>query len=204
MKTIIGYISISILVGIILTGCGTMKNVELERSDSKKGEQTKIPENSVKAPNHRNEETRKNTIETENGTFSVALPEGWDEIEPTELNDDADISLENDKKMMYATVLSESNEDFEDFDSFKEATDFHNWLEIENETEQELDSNGWKGTRYFVSAKVEGVRIFYVYDVAQSDAGHYVQKMAWTMNSKKNKNKEELETVLNSIQDITK
>ncbi|MGG5340705.1 hypothetical protein [Enterococcus sp. AZ192] len=199
-----GQAALVIALGFVLSACGTTSRVEKANKNSEKNEQTDTSKAPVKASESSKADAEKKTIETENGDFSVVLPDGWEEIEPTELNDDADIALENDKKIMYAAVLSESADDYDGFDSFKEAIDFHQWLEVDDETEQEINGNGWKGTRYLITARIDGMRAYYVYDVAQSDAGHYVQKMAWTMNSKKSKNGKELEEVLDSIQDISK
>ncbi|MFD2305540.1 hypothetical protein [Enterococcus termitis] len=203
-KKKMGQAALIIALGLVLSACGTSANMSKSSKESTKTEQTSSSKEPVKASESDVKESEKKTIETENGTFSVVLPEGWEEIEPTELNDEADLALENDKKIMYVAVLSESADDYDGFDSFKSIIDFHEWLEVEDETEKEIDQSGWKGTRYMITAKIDGMKAYYVYDIVQSDAGHYAQKMAWTMNSKKAKNGKELETILDSIQDVSK
>lgn len=190
-------------LGVLLTGCGTVAKESQEVKHSEKIEKKKDP---IKAKDDSSTKTTveasEEVIETENGTFSVKLPDGWEEIEPTDLNDEADIGLENEEKSLYLAVLSESEEDYDGFDGYKEAIEFS--LDVVEETEKPIDLNGWKGTRRFITAKVDGMKAYYVYDVVASDAGHYAQRMAWTMNSKKDKYGKELESVLDSIKDVTK
>lgn len=188
MKTlgkIVGIVGFSLL----LTGCTPFNNVKMaDRAETRD------------RPTVENEEVR---LETENGTFDVFLTEGWREIDPASLNEEADISLENSKKTMYAVILSESSEDYEDFDTFKNAVDFHEWLDVTDETEQIIDHNGWKGTRYLLTAKTEGINLYYVYDIVESEAGHFAQKIAWTTKSKKDSNGQFLEELLDSIKDVS-
>lgn len=193
-----------IILGLafLITGCGTATKNSQEVKRSEKIEEKKRPiEAKGDSSTKKTEETAEEIIETENGTFAVQLPDGWEEIEPTELNDEADIGLENADKDLYLALLSESAEDYDGFDGFKEAIEFS--LDVVEETEKPIDYNGWKGTRRYVTAKVDGMKAYYVYDVVESDAGHYVQRMAWTMNSKKDKYGKELEAVLDSIKDVT-
>ncbi|WP_086313212.1 hypothetical protein A5821_000747 [Enterococcus sp. 7F3_DIV0205] len=190
-------------LGLLLTSCATVEKNSKQVTNTEKTEQKKAPaksknESSTKASS---EDEIEEIIETENGTFSVSLPDGWVEIDPTELNDDADVGLEHEDKMMYVAVLSESKEDYDGFEGFKEVTEFP--VEVEEETEKPIDLNGWKGTRRLMTAKMDGLRFYYVYDLVESDAGHYAQRMAWTMNSKKKKYGKELENMLDSIKDVT-
>lgn len=176
-------------LSILMTGCTPFNNVKMDELAE-----------TLNQENMGNEEV---TLETENGTFTVFLSEGWREIDPASLNEEADISLENGRKTMYAVILSESSEDYEDFDAFKNAVDFHDWLDVTDESEQVINHNGWNGTRYFITAKTEGINLYYVYDIVESEAGHFAQKIAWTTKSKKDSNSDLLEEILDSIKDVS-
>ncbi|MTD41564.1 hypothetical protein GIX45_23655 [Erwinia sp. CPCC 100877] len=218
-----------LFLGLILTGCSgrevvddEIEDVYIDESSSTVEESTSYDNEEFYAPlesttsqstaenTEATEQTKETTeeskgklevVKTNNGNFKVDLTSGWQKTTAKELSDNADVSLKNEARQAYYMVLSQSKDDFEDFESFKATIDLSDLGEISNEKKEEIDYNTLTGERRTFTAKKEDVEVYYIYDLMEG-SDHYLQCISWTLNSDKKKNETELTKLMESLVEI--
>lgn len=140
-------------------------------------------------------------IKTSNGDFKVELPTGWETVETKELSDNADISVKNSNTETYYIVLSEAKKDFENFSAFKKSVDISDLGEISNEKKESIKYNGMKGERRKFTATKDGIEVYYMYDLMESE-DHYLQCISWTLESTKKENEPDMIKLMKSLTEL--
>lgn len=200
MKKSIAVISTIVLATVVLGGCGN----KIEEGTTK--ESTQNTASSSSSTTETEAEAGKTTlIKTDNGDFELSLLDGWKEIDPEEVNDYADLAIENTKRDMYLMVLSEPEEYYEDFDEFLSVAAVTELVDTvtEESSLEAIEEDGWTGQREIFSGEVDGLEVFYIYDLLASENGHFVQRVAWTSAVWRENNEEEMKEVLASVVDVS-
>ena len=198
MKKMILALAGSLLLGSMLMGCGST-----EKSTGKTDGSAAVTAKSEEKTED-NVDAQMKTIETDNGTYEVGVLDGWEEIDPVEVNDYADLALENAAKDMYFMILAESEDDYASFDDFLDMNDPSEMVDsVLEEEDQEINTDNWTGTRKIFTGEFDGIKVFYIYDLVASNNGHYAQRIAWTSNSKKAKNEESMLQTIDLVTDVS-
>ncbi|HZG14082.1 MAG TPA: RDD family protein [Candidatus Bathyarchaeia archaeon] len=138
--------------------------------------------------------------------FQVTAPSSW--RNDSSLNEEADISISNDFGVKYFMVLSEKKDDF---DSGVTLQDYLQIVEGNYEVEmeerplqlpQETSVNGYPAIDFSFEQEVEdGVEVAYMVTVVDTGT-HFHQLHAWTLASKYDGVKEELQGIIQSFQKV--
>ena len=138
--------------------------------------------------------------------FQITAPSSW--RNDSTLNEEADISISNDFGVKYFMVLSEKKDDFE---SGVNLQDYLQIVEGNYEVEmterpvqlpQETSVNGYPAIAFSFEQQVEDeVEITYVVTVVDTGT-HFHQLHAWTLASKYDGVKEELQGIMQSFQEV--
>ncbi|MHC5373552.1 hypothetical protein ACYSNU_07085 [Enterococcus sp. LJL120] len=140
--------------------------------------------------------------ETDFGTFEVAIPAGWKNVDPSEFSGDADIAFENAVEYAYLNILSENKEDFASFTAYKELV-YPSLVEgSENLTEEEVSYNNFSGTRYRFDYQTEdGLNTSFITDILDGNE-YYIQSISWTSKSGISENQAEMVAIMESLTEI--
>ncbi len=138
--------------------------------------------------------------------FQITAPSSW--RSDSTLNDEADISISNDFGVKYFMVLSEKKDDF---DSGVTLQDYLQIVEENYAVEmsegpiqppQETSVNGFPAIAFSFKQEAEdGIEVAYMVTVVETGT-HFHQLHAWTLASKYDGVKEELQGIMQSFQEV--
>lgn len=135
------------------------------------------------------------------GQFSVMMPPGWSVM--TDLNDDADLQIGNDRKGGYCIVLSENMLDFDDLSlqTHSDITRSSLRENLENYSESEpeyLQLGPHRAVRYKILGSIDGVKIIY-WHVTIETRKYFHQTLLWSLPSEFPKVKSDFDAILESF-----
>lgn len=149
------------------------------------------------------------------GKYSLELPEFL--TKTSGLNQDATLEYQNLEKEFYIIVIDEPIGEFNKAIQESEIADLYSpdltgyslyvsdvfleTVDIISETPlTDVTINGLKGKHMEIEGSVGGVDVFYFYTMVQG-AKDYYQVLTWTLLSKKEEHKEEMQKIVNSFKE---
>ena len=166
-------------------------------SDQKSSESSKRPVQRLKV--HKTSTILRN----QNSSIQITLPKGW--REDKELHEDADLQASNRADEKYVIILSDSKEDFEKM-SLSEHSEITRGSIIKILTAPqvtgpvELTINDLPAIQYEIRGSTDNINVVYLHTTVETSQKFY-QILAWTVKSRFEKNKSELQEVTNSFQE---
>lgn len=143
-------------------------------------------------------------IVSSDGEYQIQVPAGWKQI--TNLHEKADLQAADRLREMYIIVLSESKSDFEEM-----SLDKHSQITIGNllgrVTSSETSGptalviNGNPAVQYVVSGTIDNLKITYLHTTVET-AKSFNQILAWTLRSRFDQNRAELQNVIQSFKEV--
>lgn len=139
--------------------------------------------------------------------FSVNMPYGWNK-EATNFNEDSLLSLSNQPKDLYFTILSDNKDYFEDdmdIDQYTEIIKNNLNLTIEDsrigENTKDMN-NGYYTNRFIVEGVVDKYKITYLYTIVET-SDCFNQLIGWTATPSFNEdNKNDFISIANSFKEV--
>ncbi len=138
------------------------------------------------------------------GQSQIVLPSGWKEYR--KLNDAAELQAANLGKNLYILVLTESKDDFDQITLKQHSALTRNSL-LKSLTAPEvtgpkkLTVSGYAAIQFEIRGQLDSTKICYLHTTVET-AQNFHQILAWTSKSGFEKNKEELQQVVNSFREI--
>jgi len=142
-------------------------------------------------------------LRSQNGSIQIKLPKGWKEDK--ELHDEAELQASNRAGEKYVIDLTDNKEDFEKM-SLAEHSEITRGSILEVLTSPqvtgpvELTINGSPAIQYEIRGGTENINVVYLHTTVETPSMFY-QVLAWTLKSRFEKNKSELQEVTNSFQE---
>lgn len=157
-----------------------------------------------------NADKKRNALKTSevvsnNGVCQVSIPGDW-KVE-NDLNEGADIQVGNSNKGEYLIVITDSKLDFDNItiEKHSELTRDHLMGNAKNcevvGPAKNLVINGQPAVEYEIRGVVDNMNIVYLH-VTVEGKDHFHQVVAWSIASRFTKNKEVLESVINSFKEV--
>ncbi|MFA5505513.1 MAG: hypothetical protein WC423_08820 [Vulcanimicrobiota bacterium] len=136
-----------------------------------------------------------------NKEFEVTLPPGWKMS--TELNDEAEFQAEHVIQEKYLIVLTEPKDEVQEYANREEYSQATRTFVpgLKEEGPVELEIGGHPAVQYILRGKVDGYDVTYIHTI-QETPDKYRQIMAWTLDSKYDSYKAELQGVIRSVKDV--
>ncbi len=150
------------------------------------------------------------TVKTKDGKFQVTIPGNWSSRK--DLNDEAQLQVALLRQEMYLIVLSETRSSLRSTGLGGISIEKHSEITREALMQNaagakatgptEVTIDGQKGIQYEIRGKVEGINAVYLHTTVEID-GQIHQILAWTLASKFEGNKENLQKVIKSFQSVS-
>ena len=165
--------------------------------------------NEAKATGKTTKSTPKD-IKSEDGKVQLTIPKDWEELsELKQVNEKICLGVGNKYKEKYGQVISESKEDFS-----KDITlDEYNNIIVEQVRAQisngefskckDIEINGYKAKIFEIKGEVSKVKVAYLYAIIDAP-NSFNQVITWSLQSKYEQNKEELNKVIQSFKEVSK
>jgi hypothetical protein len=137
------------------------------------------------------------------GQSELILPSGWKEYR--KLNDTAEVQAANLMKNLYIVILTENKDDFNHI-TLKQhsALTRQNLLKALTSPEvigpKKLTINGYSAIQFEIKGQLENSKICYLHTTVETTQNFH-QILAWTSKSGFEKNREELQQVINSFRE---
>jgi hypothetical protein len=148
--------------------------------------------------------------------YSIELPEFTSKT--SGLNQDASLEYQNLAKEFYIIVIDEPIEEFHEAIIESDLADIYSpdfmgyslyvsdlflgTVDIYSESDfKEMTINKLKGQQKEVEGKVSGIEVYYHYTMVQG-AKNYYQVLMWTLLSKKDEHKEQMDEIVNSFKEL--
>lgn len=143
-------------------------------------------------------------LTSKDGGSQITIPARWKE--ETRLNEEAALQASDVLNEMYVVVLKNSKEDFENisvekYSELTRATFMERLSSPQMGTPSSLVINGYPALQCEVRGTVENVKIAYLHVVAETPE-HFYQIVTWTLPSRFDKNRAQLEEVTRSFKEI--
>ena len=141
-------------------------------------------------------------LKSSDGKFQLTVPGGWHEN--ASLNDKAQIKGANPLEEMYVIVLTEAKSDFTNEMTLDEFTRITRDSIVSNVSSNDATQprpvliNGNPGRQYEVEGVVKGVKLAYRVATVETPE-HFHQVISWTLLSRKDKNENTLQKVIDSF-----
>jgi len=146
----------------------------------------------------------RHVIVSSDGEYQIQVPTGWKQI--TNLHEQAGLQAADHLREMYIIVLSESKSDFEEM-----SLDKHSQITIRKLIERVTSSetsgpttlviNGNPAAQYVVSGTIDNLKITYLHTTVET-AKSFNQILAWTLRSRFDQNRAELQNVIQSFKEV--
>lgn len=149
--------------------------------------------------------TTPRTIKSDDGLSQIVIPPGWKVR--SDLNEEADIQVGDLRNNGYLIVLSESKIDFEgiEYQEHSRLTreGFMETMEKGKITSgpSEIEINHRRAVKYEMQGSVNGVKIVYFHITVDGEKAFH-QILAWTVPSQVEKNRGNIDFVVNSFQEL--
>jgi len=142
-------------------------------------------------------------LRSQDGSIQITLPKGWKEDK--DLHDDAVLQASDRLTEKYVIVLSDSKEDFEEMSLAKHSEITRGSILEGLSSPQvtgpvELTINGSPAIQYEIRGGTENIKVVYFHTTVET-SGMFYQVLAWTLKSRFEKNKSDLQEVTNSFQE---
>jgi hypothetical protein len=143
------------------------------------------------------------TINATDNSSQVSVPNGW-KSDP-QLHDTAQLQVSNRASEEYLIVLSESKEDFQNMtlEKHSETTRATFLKSLTGPTVSEpatLTINGLPAVQYEIHGSINNLNVIYLHTTIES-AKNFHQLIAWTLRSRFEKNKTDLQQVISSFKE---
>jgi hypothetical protein len=144
-------------------------------------------------------------LKSVDGQSQIILPGGWKEHR--KLNDAAELQAANLAKNLYVVVLTESKEDFDDNLTLEEHSAITRDRLLESLTAYEvkgplnLNIKGNPAVQFEIRGQAKNYNVVYLHTTVETPRNFY-QILAWTSKSGFEKNKAELERVVDSFLEV--
>ncbi len=143
-------------------------------------------------------------LTSKDGGSQITIPASWKE--ETTLNMEAVLQASDAVNEMYVVVLENSKQDFEDmrvekYSELTRATLMERITSPQMGTPSSLIINGYPAIQCEIRGTVQNVRIAYLHVAAESP-NHFYQILTWTLPSRFDKNRAQLEEVTRSFKEI--
>ena len=149
--------------------------------------------------------TTPRTIKSDDGLSQIVIPPGW-KIR-SDLNEEADIQVGDLRNNGYLIVLSENKIDFDQI-GYKEHSRLtrEGFMETMEKGEvtsgpSEIEINHRKAVKFEMQGTVNGVKIVYFHITVDGEKAFH-QILAWTVPSQVDKNRANINFVVNSFQEL--
>ena len=146
------------------------------------------------------------TLTNTDTNVRITVPDGWAKM-GEDLRQSHDIYTYQPEEQLYATVLSEDEDVLSQFDLADNAEQYRQLIrdELENyegETQTNLSSiDGHQAIQYEIRGTVDGQQVIYLHTTLRGDDGYY-QVVGWTTADGYRENKDVLEDVIESFEEI--
>lgn len=141
---------------------------------------------------------------TKDKRLQITVPGNWSRNDS--LNDEADLGADLQREELYIILLDENKADFDEITLEK-----HSDLTLGSMKDtvkgfsasepKKLTINGCPAIQYVVKGTVDNIKVVFVHTTVETK-NSFCQMLAWTMNSKWDRNQTELYNVINSFQDL--
>lgn len=146
------------------------------------------------------------TLASTDGQSRITLPSGWKEDQS--LHEKAEMGAANRLGEMYIIVLTEDRQDFKNMNLDKHSEITRGMLTREAQDVQigppvRLTINGYPAVQYEIKASVDNVNVVYLHTTVETPKNFH-QIVSWTLRSRYDKNRPELQQVIESFKEIPK
>jgi hypothetical protein len=143
-------------------------------------------------------------ITSRDGLRQISIPSSWKE-DPA-LHQEAELQASDRANEMYIIVLAESKEDFDamDIDKYSEIIRTNALQTITSaqvSTPATTTINGYPARQCEIRGTVDNLKVAYIQSAVETPK-HFYQILSWTLASRFDKNKSELEKVINSFKEV--
>jgi hypothetical protein len=148
--------------------------------------------------------SKEKELVSSDGRSQITLPKGWKEYR--KLHDDAEIQAAYLSKESYVIVLSESKEDFDEMTIEKHSKLTRTGImeSLKKPTINRLPDltvNGKPAIQYEIRGVMNNIKIVYLHTTVETK-GYFHQILAWTLKSKYNDNKGNMQKIIKSFKQI--
>ncbi len=195
MKIILAVILLAL--SMLMTSCMSAADGLIDRLEAMLGDTNSDPDSD-------SDSDELTEVTSEDGVFSVMAPKSWEKTD--ELNDEAQISLMNERKELYLMCISESLLDFDDSatvddyfalvkESMSGSIENAVWTEPAAET-----LNGASAISVELSGTINKVKITYFITLYKTESS-FTQVIGWTIFSKTDANRAIITEVAKSFRE---
>ncbi|MBD0269162.1 MAG: hypothetical protein ICV77_12825 [Cyanobacteria bacterium Co-bin8] len=150
---------------------------------------------------------RGRSLENPQEEIRVRLPRGWDIAPTNALHDNADLYAYNADQEMYFLVIGE-NASAVSYNSLQDNSQEYRRLlasQFDNVAQEEVTQlnsvGGYPASQYLVRGQVQGTPIAYLHTTVEAN-NRYYQVVAWTSEERYNENRDELQSIISSFEEI--
>ncbi|MBD0269263.1 MAG: hypothetical protein ICV77_13355 [Cyanobacteria bacterium Co-bin8] len=163
-------------------------------------------ENNDAQPRVRNT-LRGRSLENSQEQIRVRLPRGWEIAPANALHDNADLYAYNEDQEMYFLVIGEEVNAVS-YNSLQDNSQEYRRLlasQFDDTAQEEVTQlnsvAGNPASQYLVRGRVQGTPVAYLHTTVQAD-NRYYQVVAWTSEERYNENRDELQSIISSFEQI--
>ncbi len=145
-------------------------------------------------------------IASEGDHLEITVPGSWES--DRSLNDKADLGAKYARGEKYIILLDESKSDFEDMTLEKHAKLTLDALQTNLGGEKEevsfehLTINGMPAVQAIVHGSSDGIKVVFIHTTIETKTT-FCQALAWTLSSRWDQNKSELQQVVRSLREVS-
>ncbi|MBW4618390.1 MAG: hypothetical protein KME17_03260 [Cyanosarcina radialis HA8281-LM2] len=178
-------------------GCATVRN--LLRDTSKNTNQTPSTQTS---PSN-NQQNSGSALTSSDGKTQITLPSGWKQEQ--DLNEQAGLQAANRAEEMYIIVISENKQDFQNI-TLEKHSELTRGLFLKNLTNPQVTGptpvtiDGNRGVQYELKGGINNINAAYIHTTLET-AKNYHQIVAWTLQSRLDQNRSQLQEVIQSLRE---
>jgi Ni,Fe-hydrogenase III component G len=149
--------------------------------------------------------TSPRTVTSTDGLTQIVVPPGWKVRD--DLNEEADIQVGDLRNNAYLIILSEKKIDFDDISYHQHSkltrTGFMEQLDNARVSigPTELTVNGRNAVKYELQGSVNGIKIVYLHITVDGDTAFH-QILTWTVPSALDKNREAMDFLVRSFEEV--
>jgi hypothetical protein len=186
-----------LLTALVLGSCTPNTNTEPASPDG-----AAVPTEPTEAASP---EDAGNVLVGSDGQSQITLLNGW--VEDRELHDSAEIQASKRGSEEYVIVLSENKADFENL-TIEQHSEITRGLLVESLTDPEITGptdvttvGSNPAVQYEIQGTIEGINVAYLHTTVETPT-KYHQILAWTLPSSFERNKPELQQVIQSFKEV--
>jgi hypothetical protein len=196
---------VSIPLVLSFQGCATVRNLFGESSNNtNQTPSTQTPLTQTSPSN--NQPNSGSTLTSSDGKTQITLPSGWKQEQ--DLNSQAKLQAANRAEEVYIIVISENKQDFQDI-NLEKHSELTRGLFLKNLTNPQVTGptpvtiEGNRGVQYELKGGINNINAAYIHTTLETPK-NYHQIVAWTLQSRLDQNRSQLQQVIQSLRETGK